>query len=97
MKIQTVLGIFVALMMTLTGCRSRNEVTFSMDPVDNVEALWQIIDTKYCYVEQKNVDWNTVHDTYRTKAETLPKNDQVALFDLGAEMLNLLEDGHVNL
>ena len=97
MKIQTVLGIFVALMLTLTGCRSRNEVTFSMDPVDNVEALWQIIDTKYCYVEQKNVDWNAVHQTYLDKAALLPKNDQVALFDLCAEMLNLLEDGHVNL
>lgn len=97
MKLKTVLGIGLVLILTLTGCRSRDEVAFSMDPMDNIEALWQIIDTRYCYVEQKNVDWNAVHATYRTKAALLPKNDQVALFDLCAEMLNLLEDGHVNL
>ena len=97
MKIKTVLWIFAVLALTLTGCKSRDEVTFSMDPVENIEALWQIIDTRYCYVEQKNVDWNAVHEIYLEKAALLPKNNQVALFDLCAEMLNLLEDGHVNL
>lgn len=89
--------LIATLLLLLTACRSKDEMVYSMDPVENIEALWQIIDTKYCYVEQKDVDWNAVHDTYLTKARQLPQNDQVALFDLCAEMLNLLEDGHVNL
>ena len=91
---------FIFLYLCLIGftsCRLRNEVAFSMDPVENVEALWQIIDTKYCYVESKGVDWNKVHDQYIARAETLPKDDPIALFDLCAEMLNRLQDGHVNL
>lgn len=87
----------ILAVLILTACHSKEEMTFSMDPVENVEALWQIIDTKYCYVESKGVNWNSVHDTYIRKAEALPKNDQIALFDLCAEMLNLLQDGHVNL
>ena len=87
----------IALMLLLTACHSKDEMPFSMDPVTNVEALWQIIDTRYCYVEEKGVDWNAVHDTYVEKARQLPQNDQVAMFDLCAEMLNLLQDGHVNL
>ena len=81
----------------LSACHSREEMSYSTDPVENVEALWQIIDTKYCYVEEKNVDWNEVHETYLAKAAQVPKNNPVALFDLCTEMLNLLEDGHVNL
>ena len=87
----------IALMLLLTACHSKDEMPFSMDPVTNVEALWQIIDTRYCYVEEKGIDWNAVHETYVEKARQLPQNDQVAMFDLCAEMLNLLQDGHVNL
>ena len=88
---------FVACVAMLTGCHSREEMAYSMDPVENVEALWQIIDTKYCYVEEKGVDWDAIHGVYLTKAATMAKDDQLALFDLCAEMLNLLQDGHVNL
>lgn len=80
-----------------TGCRSREEMAFSMDPVKNIEALWQIIDTKYCYVEEKGINWQAIHDEYIVKAALLKKNNQVALFDLCAGMLDSLRDGHVNL
>lgn len=96
MRIYTHIFCF-ALMLLLIACRSNDEVAFSMDPETNVEALWKTIDTKYCYVEEKGVDWNAVHETYIEKARQLPQNDQIALFDLCAEMLNLLKDGHVNL
>ena len=61
----------IALIFTLTACHSRDEVSYSADPVTNVEALWEIIDTRYCYVEQKNVDWDTVRETYVAKAKKL--------------------------
>ena len=92
----TILYLLTAATM-LTACRSRDEVPYSMDPVDNVEALWQIIDTKYCYIDDKGIDWSSIHDEYITKASVLKSNDQVALFDLCADMLDSLRDGHVNL
>ena len=81
----------------MSGCRSVNEVDYTFDPVKNVLALWQIIDTKYCYVEEKGVDWEAVREEYMHKAAELERGNQVALFDLCSEMLNLLKDGHVNL
>ena len=89
--------LLVVFVSTLAGCHSREEMSFSMDPVENIEALWQIIDTKYCYVEEKGVDWNAIHDEYINKAQLLKPGDQLPLFDLCAEMLNTLQDGHVNL
>lgn len=81
----------------LTSCRSKEEMSFSMDPVENIEALWRIIDTRYCYIEDKGIDWSAIHDEYVAKAEQLEKGDQMALFDLCASMLDSLQDGHVNL
>ena len=89
--------IYGLLLLGLTACDSVNEVNYSFDPVENIAALWEIIDTKYCYVEDKGIDWNAVRDEYIAKAKNLERGDQVALFDLCAEMLNLLKDGHVNL
>jgi len=97
MKPLSHLIIGIACVLMLPACHTKEEMDYSADPVENIEALWQIMDTKYCYIEKKKVDWNEVHETYIEKATKLPKNDVVALFDLCAEMLNLLEDGHVNL
>lgn len=84
----------------IAGCKSPNEVQFTYDPVTNIDALWQIIDEKYCYVEEKGCDWNAVHEEYRLKAAKLHMDstmDKVKLFDLMASMLDSLKDGHVNL
>lgn len=85
------------LCLSLVACKSKNEVDFSTDPVDNIEALWEIIDTKYCYLDVKHIDWDAIHAEYTAKAALLEKNDEIALFDLCAEMLDHLKDGHVNL
>lgn len=93
---RAILGILTAACM-MSACRSRDEVPFSMDPVVNVEALWQIIDTKYCYIEDKGINWAAIHDEYIARAAQLKTGDQLALFDLCASMLDSLRDGHVNL
>lgn len=97
MRIRNAIVGLVTVASLLTGCRSKDEVRFSMDPEENIEALWQIIDTKYCYIDTKGIDWSAIHDEYVTKAAVLQKGDQLGLFDLCAAMLDSLRDGHVNL
>ena len=97
MSTRSYIIVIIACLITLTGCHSKEEMEFSTDPVTNVEALWQIIDTRYCYVESKGVDWDSIHNVYVARAAHVTQDDPVALFDLCAEMLNTLQDGHVNL
>lgn len=69
-------------------------------PAGNVAALWQIIDEKYCFVEEKGIDWDAVRAPYIARAEAIDPDAEDAhflLFDLMAEMLDTLRDGHVNL
>lgn len=61
----------------------------------NFDALWQIIDERYCYLYYKKIDWDSVYTAFSPRVDTL--SSKYALFDLMAEMLYVLKDGHVNL
>lgn len=97
MSIRNHIICILAAGLLLTACHAKEEMSYSANPKDNIEALWQIIDTRYCYIEDKGINWDDIHNTYIVKAQLLKKNDQVALFDLCAGMLDSLRDGHVNL
>ena len=61
----------------------------------NFEALWKIIDTKYCYLDYKKINWDSIHNVYQDSIAGI--SDNVEFFDLMGGMLGKLKDGHVNL
>ena len=61
----------------------------------NFEALWNIIDTKYCYLDYKQINWDSVHTVYHQRILNIV--DEFAFFDIMGGMLGELKDGHVNL
>lgn len=80
----------------LAACSKPSDALQPNTPVGNFEALWQIIDEKYCYFDEKGIDWQAIHDEYRAKIDTLSGGER-ALFGLLSSMLDSLRDGHVNL
>lgn len=77
----------------LAGCEMQNE--FSESPHQNFEALWKIMDEHYCFFEYKEVDWDAVYQEYSGRIEE--SMTQFELFYVLADMLNELQDGHINL
>ncbi|KIC92311.1 S41 family peptidase [Flavihumibacter sp. ZG627] len=67
-------------------------------PVDSgyvFEEAWKRIDTRYSLFGTKNIDWQLIHDAYKSRIRSgLTENE---LFELIAEMLMELKDGHVAL
>ena len=61
----------------------------------NFNALWEIIDTKYCYLDYKNIDWDSIYTAYHQRIPYI-KTD-LDFFDFLGKMLEELKDGHVNL
>ena len=61
----------------------------------NFEALWKIIDTRYCYLHYKNINWDSIQTAYKARLDT--NMTEFAFFDLLGNMLTELKDGHVNL
>jgi len=61
----------------------------------NFESLTKIVDTKYCYLDYKKINWDSITDVYRVQVSD--KSSEIEFFDLMAKMLGELKDGHVNL
>ena len=71
------------------------EYDYADNPAGNFEALWQILDDRYCFFEYKEIDWDEVYTQYKSRIKSHMSDQQ--LFDVLAEMLAELKDGHVNL
>ena len=86
-----------ASLMLFTSCI--RDLDYEDTPEGNFEALWTIIDEHYCFLDYKHeaigLDWNAIHSTYRQRLDKSINNAQ--LFEVLAEMLSELRDGHVNL
>ncbi len=89
--------IYILLFITtlLYACQSDIEKQYNPDPQANFDALWKIIDERYCYFDAKNINWNDVYEIYNRKLNDV--TDEFDLFNLFANMIDTLQDGHVNL
>ncbi len=81
----------------LTSCVQEDEYDNSCR--GNFEALWKLMDEHYCFFGYKQlelgVDWREVHRRYAGRVNEKMNNEQ--LFEVLAEMIGELKDGHVNL
>lgn len=65
------------------------------EPVENFELFWKTLDEKYAFFEYKEIDWDSVYNTYRPQVYN--GMSQVELFAILSDMIFLLRDGHTNL
>ena len=88
--------LITALAFTVSSCEwMLIEDGFSEEPIENFDYLWKEVDQHYAYFELKAVNWDSVYAVYRPQVQ--PGMNDVELFNVCANMLNVLEDGHVNL
>lgn len=95
-----ILYLLIATLFAVCLCSSCiTEDTYDNSPEGNFEALWQIIDRQYCFLDYKQqtygLDWNSIHSEYRQRIS--PKMSHEQLFEVLSDMLRELRDGHVNL
>ncbi|MGM9805281.1 MAG: S41 family peptidase [Candidatus Aphodosoma sp.] len=95
---KTITVILLVLFM-LAGCQPRQEIVteYTSDPEENLHALWALLDERYCYFDAKNIDWDGVYGIYHAKLYGKQVWSVYEYFDLLAQMLDTLQDGHVNL
>ena len=65
------------------------------DPEQNFEELWTTFYNRYPFFELRNVDWKNQYDIFRPKVTAETGDDE--LFDILCQMLDPLNDGHVEL
>lgn len=87
---------FVTGPCLLCSCLDKEDIVTGESYYDIFENCWQTLDERYCYFEEKGVDWDGVHSLYRSYARDSVKNAQ-QLFGMLDQMLDTLRDGHVNI
>ncbi len=87
--------LFILFLLLFTSCTRSLEVERDNTPLGNFQALWETIDSKYCFVEEKGINWQDIYNEYRPLVDSVQTDRQ--LFSLLASMLDSLHDGHVNL
>ena len=94
LKITAITALAISLQ---TSCIDNDE--YDDSPEGNFEALWNIIDSHYCFfsykAEQYGLDWDYIHSQYAQRISSSMTSSQ--LFEVLADMLAELKDGHVNL
>lgn len=98
MDIRKILAIFAFIFpMIITGCVDEEE--YDNTPQGTFEALWKIIDERYCFFDYKKqeygLEWNNVYNKYKVRVSNQMNSEQ--LFEVMSQMLGELRDGHVNL
>lgn len=63
--------------------------------LETFDHLWNTVNEKYSFFIDKNIDWEAARREFRPKARAA--RNFVELFNVLADMLFILEDGHVNL
>lgn len=86
---------YILLLLLLTSCRNEDVMEPSYSARENLDALWTIMDERYCFFAEKNLDWDSVHTVYTKRLRGV--ETVFDLFDVMSDMLGTLEDGHVNL
>lgn len=99
MKLRTVICVIAILLTASCSPFEDYEGGYPDTPTGNFEALWHIMDTRYCFFsvkrQQLGVDWDEVHDRYRQSVSD--DMSRYNLFEVLSSMIGELQDGHVNL
>lgn len=89
-------GLCVLLIGLFVSCeRLFIEPDPANNPVENFDLLWKTVDEKYSFFAFKNIDWDDAYRRYRPQVTDDMSEEE--LFELMADMLFELRDGHVNL
>lgn len=80
----------------LTSCVDQPD--YGKDPYDlynNFDLLSRTVGERYCFFEEKDIDWNSLCREYRK--QITDTTSQLGLFFIMSDLLDELKDGHVNL
>ena len=86
--------VLISAICLLQACMEEPDLQVNTNK-GNLNALWEIIDNRYCYLDYKNINWDSIHTEYTLRVDTV--SNKYGLFDLMGDMLTNLKDGHVNL
>ena len=99
MRIRRLLTFLLVCMSAFVMSCQQSEYEYDDTPQGNLDALWTLIDQRYCFLtykeEQLGISWADIRTKYESKLGQ--KMSRIQLFEVLCQMLSELKDGHVNI
>ena len=95
MKISLLKNILCGLGLVLVSTSCHEEPDYKNSFLGNFDALADIMDSRYCFFQDKDIDWQSTVAEYRK--QITPETTLLELFSICSSLLDELKDGHVNL
>ncbi|WP_329905367.1 S41 family peptidase [Porphyromonas pogonae] len=93
-----ILSLFVTVCIGVVLPSCSTEGDFDASPQKNYDKLWQILDERYCYFEEKLPKDSTWRDMYYKHVKKIsPNMGNDSLLSVMCDLLDELRDGHVNI
>ena len=93
MRVKRLLSIIAVLLALLTSCQ-KSDFEYDESPQGNLDALWELIDQRYCFLTYKEkelgISWQEMHAKYSAKLNA--KMSRVQLFEVLCQMVGELKD-----
>ena len=90
--------IIITALFIVLSCQ-KGDYEYDATPQSNLDALWELIDQRYCFLTYKEkelgISWAEMRAKYSEKLNR--KMSRVQLFEVLCQMLSELKDGHVNI
>ena len=84
------------IVFSLTACEEAFiQEEYQANAVDVFNSLWTEVDENYTFFDLRGIDWDAVYAQNRPRVKDGMSND--SLYNVLADMLFVLQDGHVNL
>jgi len=91
--------VFYILPILTVGFFSCERLFIEKDPepsnAEIFDYLWQTVDEKYTFFDDKNIDWDRARSQFRARA--VGADNSIELLNALGDLLFVLEDGHVNI
>ena len=99
MRIRRLLTLLLVCMSAFMTACQQSDYAYDDTPQGNLDALWTLIDQRYCFLsykeQQLGISWADIRTKYTAKLG--PKMTRIQLFEVLCQMLSELKDGHVNI
>lgn len=95
MRIKLIIPLFILCVSSFSCSKMIMGPDPENTPENNFNILWQDFDRTYSLFEIKKVNWDSAYAVFRPRVTSATTGAQ--LFTVISEMLDLLQDGHVNI
>ena len=84
---------YLLTILLLLSCKQ--DIVKKNSPRSVFEVFWQVMDERYVYFEEKNLNWDSIYNTYYPKINDHTTDEELKSYF--QEIINYIKDGHVSI